>query len=66
MKLLLAIISLLLLLFLEGFCTFGLLATFEPTNNPGQFSGLRIFYSVVGIGCVVGVILLISNAAHRK
>ena len=47
------------------FCVFGFLATFEPTNNPRQFMAFRIGYSVIGLGCIAGVILLIVNAAKK-
>jgi hypothetical protein len=62
MKLLLAIVGSVLLLCVAAFCVFGFLATFEPTNNPGQFMAFRVGYSVVGVGCLAGVILLFANA----
>lgn len=65
MKILLALTGSLLLLAVAAFCVFGFLATFEPTNNPGQFLAFRIGYALVGLGCIAGVILLIVNATRR-
>ena len=65
MKIVLAIIGSLLLLAVAAFCVFGFLATFEPTNNPGQFMAFRVGYAIIGLGCVTGVILLIVNAARQ-
>ena len=65
MKLLLAILGSVPLLALAAFCVFGFLATFEPTNNPGQFMAFRIGYSVIGLGCLVGVILLFVSALRK-
>lgn len=65
MKIVLAIIGSLLLLAVAAFCVFGFLATFEPTNNPGQFMAFRIGYSVIGLGCIAGVIFLIVNAVRK-
>ena len=63
MKLLIAIVGSLLLLAVAAFCIFGFLATFE--DNTAQFIAFRIGYSVVGLGCIFGVILLIVNAVRR-
>ena len=65
MKLLLAILGSVPLLAVAAFCVFGFLATFEPTNNPGQFMAFRIGYSVIGLGCLVGVILLFVSALRK-
>ena len=65
MKLLLAVLGSLFLLSVAAFCVFGFLATFEPTNNPGQFMAFRIGYAVIGIGSLVGVLLLIVNAVRK-
>ena len=65
MKIVLAIIGSLLLLAVAAFCVFGFLATFEPTNNPGQFMAFRIGYSVVGVGGIVGIGFLIVNALRK-
>jgi len=61
MKLVIAIVGSPLLLAVAAFCVFGFLATFEP----GQFMAFRIGYSIVGLGCIAGVILLIVNAARK-
>ena len=65
MKIIVAIVGSLLLLAVTAFCVFGFLATFEPTNNPGQFMAFRFGYSVVGLGCIAGVVLLIFNVTRR-
>ena len=63
MKLLVAIPGSLLLLAIAAFCAFGFMATFEPTANALAF---RIGYAVVGVGCLIGVVLLIVNALRRR
>ncbi len=65
MKLLLAIVGSVLLLCLAAFCMFGFLATLEQTNKPGLFIAFRIGYSVVGIACLAGVILLLGSVIRR-
>ena len=65
MKGLLFIIGSLLLLGVAAFCVFGFLATFEPTNNPAQFMAFRIGYSVIGLGCLVGMGFLIVNLFRK-
>ncbi len=65
MKLLVAILGSMLLLAVAAFCVFGFLATFEPTDNVTQFMAFRIGYSVIGIGCLVGVGFLIMNAIRK-
>ena len=66
MKLLLAIVGSLLLLAVASFCVFGFLATFEPTDNTWQFMAFRVGYSVVGLSCIAGVILLFAPSALRR
>lgn len=61
MKIIVAIVGSLLLLAVAAFCLFGFLATFEPTNNPGQFMAFRIGYTVVGLGCIFGIGFLILH-----
>jgi hypothetical protein len=65
MKLFVAILGSLLLLAVAAFCGIGFLATFEPTDNVTQFLAFRIGYSVIGIGCLVGVGFLISRALRK-
>jgi hypothetical protein len=65
MKSLSAIIGSLLLLGVAAFCVFGLLATFEPTNRPGQFTAFRIGYLVIGLGCLVGMGFVIGNLLRK-
>jgi len=60
MKLLIAIFGSLLLLAVAAFCVFGFLATFEPTSDAIAF---KIGYTVIGLGCLVGVGFLVANAA---
>jgi hypothetical protein len=49
MRLLFAIVRSLFFFAVAAFCVFGFLATFEPTNNPGQFLAFRVGYSVIGL-----------------
>ena len=43
-------------------CGFGFMATFEP---PGSM-GLRIFYAIAGILCVLGVIVIATRFGVRR
>jgi len=63
MKLVVAIFGSLLLLAIAAFCAFGFLATFEPTDNALVF---RVGYTVIGLGCVVGVGFLIVKAVRKE
>ena len=65
MKLLVTILGSLLLLAVAAFCVFGFLATFEPTDKTAQFLAFRVGYTVIGIGCLVGVGFLIVNAVRK-
>ena len=65
MKLIVASLGSLLLLAVAAFCVFGFLATFEPTDNAAQFMAFRIGYSVIGLGCVVGVGFLMVNVVRK-
>ena len=65
MKIILAIIGSLLLLSIAAFCLFGFLATFEPTDTPGQFMAFRIAYGVIGIGCLAGIVALVVKAIRN-
>jgi len=65
MKLLVAILGSLILLAVAAFCGFGFLATFEPTDNAAQFMAFRIGYAVIGLGCSIGVGILIVNAVRK-
>jgi hypothetical protein len=65
MKMIVTVVGSILLLALAAFCLFGFLATFEPSNTPGMFWAFRIGYAIVGIGCVVGVCVLILKAVRR-
>ena len=62
MKLFVAIVGSLLLLAVAAFSVFGFLATFEPTSNAMAF---RIGYTVIGLGCLVGVGFLVANALRK-
>jgi len=62
MKLLIAIFGSLLLLAVAAFCVFGFLATFEPTSDAIAF---KIGYTVIGLGCLVGVGFLVANAVWK-
>ena len=63
MKLIVAIFGSLLLLTVAAFCGFGFLATFEPTSNAMAF---RVGYIVIGLGCLVGVGLLVRSALQNQ
>lgn len=65
MKLFVAILGSFLLLAVAAFCGFGFLATLEPTDNVTQFMAFRIVYSVIGVGCLVGVGFLIAKALRK-
>ena len=65
MKLYVAILGSLLLLAVAGFCVFGFLATVEPTDNVTQFLVFRIGYSVITVGCFVGMGFLIANTVRK-
>ncbi|TWU49315.1 hypothetical protein [Rubripirellula reticaptiva] len=65
MKFFVAIVGSLLLLAVAAFCGFGFLATFEPTGNVAQFMAFRIGYTVIGLGCLVGVGFLIVNTVRK-
>lgn len=62
MKLFVAILGSLPLLAVAAFCVFGFLATFEPTDNDLVF---RVGYTVIGLGCLVGVGFLIAKALRK-
>ena len=66
MKIVLALFVSLLLLAVAVFCLFGFLATFEPTDRPGQFLAFRIGYTIVGIGCLVGMIAVILSGIRKR
>jgi hypothetical protein len=66
MKTFVAVLGSLLLLAIAAFCVFGFMATFEPTDRTAEFLAFRVGYAVVGVGCLVGVVLLIVNAMRRR
>jgi hypothetical protein len=43
-----------------GFCIFGFLSTFEPSPAPMQLTW-RTIYAVAGLGCLVGVALILGK-----
>ena len=65
MKIVLAFFGSLLLLAVAAFCLFGFLATFEPTDRPGQFLAFRVGYAVVDIACLAGAIGSVVIAFRR-
>ena len=65
MKTILTVVASLLLLAVAAFCLFGFLATFEPTDRPGQFLAFRIGYGVVGVGCLGGIVVLGVKAVRK-
>ncbi len=56
------VVHTLLFLAVAAFCVGGFLATFEPTDNALTF---RVGYTVIGLGCLVGVGLLLMNAVRK-
>jgi hypothetical protein len=66
MRLLVAILGSLFLLAVAGFCVFGFLATFEPTDRTAEFLAFRIGYGVVGIGCLIGIAVLLVKAMTNR
>ena len=66
MKSFVAIFASLLLLAVAAFCGFGFMPTFEPTDNVTQFMNFRIGYSVIGLGCLVGVGFLIVKVVRKQ
>jgi hypothetical protein len=65
MRALSAILKSLVLLAVAGFCGFGYLATFEPTDRPGVFMAFRIGYAVIGIGSLAGIVAVITRHVRR-
>jgi len=51
------------MLMLAGFCVFGFLASFEPTDNAMVF---RIGYAVMGVSCLAGSGGLIVSVIHNR
>ncbi|MEE3372740.1 MAG: hypothetical protein VX346_25620 [Planctomycetota bacterium] len=66
MRVIIAIVSSLILVFTAAFCVFGFLATFEPTGSPGTFLAFRIGYAVVGFGCLGGLVALIGRRVRKE
>jgi hypothetical protein len=66
MKLLFAILVSLLLLAIAAFCVFGFMATFEPTDRTAEFLAFRSGYALVGVGCLVGVGVLLVTAMSKR
>ena len=65
MKLTVAIIGSLVLLAVAAFCSFGFLATFEPTERTAQFIAFRIGYGVIGVGSLLGIVVLVSKSLRK-
>ncbi len=64
-RLFMTLIGLMMLLAVGAFCTFGFMATFEPTDNPRMFLAFRVGYAAVGLGCVVGTVFMIVKSVRR-
>jgi hypothetical protein len=60
-----ALIGSALLFAVAAFCLFGFLATFEPTDTPGQFRAFRIAYGVIGVGCLAGIVALVVKSVRK-
>ena len=66
MRIIITIIGSLILLAVAAFCLFGFAATFEPTDRPGVFWAFRIGYTVIGLGCLAGVVALIARCFRTR
>ena len=66
MRVIIAVIGNLLLLPVSAFCVFGFMATFEPTDRTVEFIAFRIGYTVLGLGCLAGVVLLIIRCFRKQ
>lgn len=66
MRIVAAIIGSLILLPIAAFCVFGFMATFEPTDRPGVFMAFRVGYTVIGLGCLAGILALIANCFRQR
>ena len=66
MRVVTAIIGSLILLPIAAFCVFGFMATFEPTDRTVEFMAFRIGYAVIGLGCLGGVVALITRCFRKQ
>jgi hypothetical protein len=66
MRLFVAILGSLFLLAITGFCVFGFLGTFEPTDRTAEFLAFRIGYAVIGLGCLIGIAVLLLKAVTKR
>ena len=66
MKILAAILGSVFLLAVAAFCVFGFMATFEPTDRTTEFLAFRIGYAVIGVGCLIGVVVLLVKAIGKR
>ena len=66
MRIVAAIIGSLILLPIAAFCLFGFAATFEAADQPGMFMAFRVGYTVIGLGCLAGILALIANCFRQR
>lgn len=64
MPLMIRVVLAVLLLGVVGFCSFGFLATFEPTND--SMVGWRIGYGAVGVASLVGAVWIVRAARSSR
>ena len=64
MRIIIAIVGSLFLLPIAAFCVFGFMATFEPDETL-EYMVFRIGYTVIGLGCLAGVVALIARYFRR-
>jgi hypothetical protein len=65
MRVIVAIIGSLILLPIAAFCVFGFMATFEP-DETFEFMAFRIGYTVIGAGCLAGVMALTVRCFRKQ
>ena len=66
MRVIIAIVGSLILLPIAAFCVFGFMATFEPTERTVEFMAFRIGYTVIGLGCLAGIVFLIARCFRKQ
>jgi len=66
MRVIIAITGSLILLPIAAFCVFGFMATFEPTERTVEFMAFRIGYTVIGLGCLTGIVFLIAGCFRKQ
>jgi hypothetical protein len=65
MKTVVTILASMFLFAVAAFCVFGFLAAFEPTDRTAEFLAFRIGYAAVGVGCLIGLGVLLVKAMSK-